>query len=217
MTGMRIGPNRANAKRFTENEIRTLLRDVRHRAKRGTTQDKTDHALVTFAWATGCRASEIASMSLDMKQPNHVDLPRGIIGIGDAKWGTEGMIPLDVRSARVIRRYVHEVRPNIRNASTLDRLFITKTGSPYDSNKLTKKLSMLLTRYGLPGKTAHSFRHHFCTDLLRRGAQLHEVKALMRHRDIRSTMVYSHSSVDDLRAAVSRRVGCAGQSRPGLA
>ena len=72
---------------------------------------------------------------------------------------------------------------------------------------MSKKLSMLLTRYGFPTKTAHSLRHHFCTDLFRRGAKLHEAKALMRHRDVRSTMIYSHVTVEDLRSAVNRRVG----------
>ncbi|MCK4658716.1 MAG: site-specific integrase [Phycisphaerae bacterium] len=108
---------------------------------------------------------------------------------------------------RVIRHYVREVRPKIRNAEVMHQLFLTKTGSPYTSNKMTKKMRMLLKRYGLDDKSAHSFRHFFCTDLLRRGVALHETKALMRHRDVRSTMVYSHATVDDLRAAVNRRVG----------
>ncbi len=207
MTSMRIRPNGATDKGFTENEMRTLLRDVRQRALRGTLLDKVDHALVTFVWATGCRASEIGSMSLDLKQPNHIDVHTGIVTIANAKWNSQGMTPLDPRSARVIRRYVLEVRPNIRNASTLDRVFVTKTGSPYNSNKMSKKLSMLLARYGLPTKTAHDFRHFYRTDLLRRGAQLHEAKALMRHKDVRSTMVYSRSTVEDLRAAVNRRIG----------
>jgi site-specific recombinase XerD len=192
---------------FTDGEIRALLRAVRQRALRGTLLDKVDYALVTFAWATGCRASEIASVSLDPKQPNRIDVQAGIVVITDAKWDSRGTIPLDARSVRAIRRYVREVRPLIRNASVLDRLFITKTGSPYTANMMSKKLSMLLTRYGFADKTAHSLRHHFCTDLLRRGAHLHEAKALMRHRDVRSTMVYSHATVDDLRAAVNRRVG----------
>ena len=93
------------------------------------------------------------------------------------------------------------------NADILDRLFITKTGSPYSPNKMSKKLSMLLGRFGFRGKTAHSFRHHFCTDLFKRGAHLHEAKALMRHRDVRSAMVYSHATTDDLRIVVNRRVG----------
>lgn len=192
---------------FTDAEIRGLLRAVRMRAARGGLQDKVDHALVVFTWATGCRSSEIASVSIDPAQPNHIDVESGVVVIHHAKWDSRGIIPLDSNSLRVIRRYLREVRPRVRNADRLDRLFITKTGSPYTPNVMTKKLSMLLTRYGFPTKTAHSFRHHFCTDLLRRGAHLHEAKTLMRHRDVRSTMVYAHPTVDDLRHAVNRRSG----------
>ncbi len=124
---------------FTDGEIRSLLRAVRQKALRGTLLDKVDHALVTFAWATGCRASEIASVSLDPKQPNHLDVLAGIVVIADAKWDSRGTVPLDARSIRVIRRYVREIRPSIRNAAVLDRVFITKTGSPYTPNKLSKK------------------------------------------------------------------------------
>ena len=192
---------------FTEAEVRRLLRDVRERARRGTLLDRIDHALITFTWAGGLRASEIASTSLDRSQPNNVDLETGTVVITQAKWNSRGIVPLDARSLRTLRWYVRDVRPQIRNADVLDRLFITKTGSPYSPNSMSKKLSMLLTRYGFKSKTAHSMRHHFCTDLFRRGAKLHEAKALMRHRDVRSTMVYSHVTVEDLRAAVNRRVG----------
>ena len=112
-----------------------------------------------------------------------------------------------------MRWYVREIRPLIRNAEILDRLFITKTGSPYTPNKMSKKISLLLTRYGFPSKTAHSMRHYFCSDLFRRGAKLHEVQAMMRHRDVRSTMVYSHVTIEDLRSAVNRRAGQATQER----
>ena len=192
---------------FTESEVRRLLRAVRERARRGTTLDRIDHALICFCWSTGCRASEIASVSIDRNQPNHVDLESGNVLIRKSKWDSHGVLPLDARSLRTMRWYVREIRPLIRNADVLDRFFITKTGSPYTPNTMSKKLSMLLTRYGFPTKTGHSLRHHFCTDLFRRGAKLHEAKALMRHRDVRSTMVYSHAQPDDLRAIVNRRIG----------
>ena len=198
---------RSDNRFFADGEMRDLLRRVREKARGGRLIDKIDYALVTFGWATGCRASEIASVSLSGTAANRIDLKSGLVTITDAKWDSKGTIPLDASSLRVIRRYVREVRPLIRNASVLHQLFITKTGSPYNPNKMSKKLAMLLRRYGLDEKSAHSFRHFFCTDLLRRGAQLHEVKALMRHRDVRSTMVYSHANVDDLRAAVNRRIG----------
>ena len=139
--------------------------------------DKIDYALVTFSWATGCRASEVASVSLDSRQPNRIDLHAGLVTITDAKCDSRGTVPLDAASLRVIRRYVREIRPRIRNADVMHQLFLTKTGSPYNSNKMTKKMRMLLRRYGLDDKSSHSFRHFFCTDLLRRGVALHEAKA----------------------------------------
>lgn len=197
---------RSTKRFFADGEMRDLLSQLRRRANGGRLLDKVDHALVTFAWATGCRASEIASVSLNRNQPNWIDLQSGLVTITDAKWDSTGTIPLDAASLRVIRRYIREVRPLVRNALVLHNLFITKTGSPYTPNKMTKKMRMLLQRYGLDSKSAHSFRHFYCTDLFRRGAQLHEAKALMRHRDVRSTMVYSHATVDDLRAVVNRRM-----------
>ena len=197
-----------SAKRFfTNGEMQGLLSQLRRKANGGRLIDQVDYALVVFAWATGCRASEIASISLNPTQPNWIDLKSGLVTITDAKWDSKGTIPLDAASLKMVRRYVREVRPRIRNAAVLHQLFLTKTGSPYNPNKMTKKLRMLLARYGLDGKSAHSFRHFFCTDLFKRGARLHEAKALMRHRDVRSTMVYSHATVDDLRAVVNRRIG----------
>ncbi len=198
---------RSDNRFFSDGEMAELLRQLRQRASGGRLIDKIDHALVTFAWATGCRASELSSISLSPTQANRIDLQSGLVVITDAKWDSKGTIPIDAASLRVIRRYVREVRPTIRNATVMHQLFLTKTGHPYTPNKMTKKLGMLLKRYGLAGKSAHSFRHFFCTDLLRRGVALHEARALMRHRDVRSTMVYSHSTIDDLRAAVNRRIG----------
>ena len=174
---------------FTDGEMQVLLRSLRKRARGGRLIDKIDYALVTHTWATGCRSSEIASVSLDPRQPNRIDLQAGLVTITDAKYDSRGTIPLDASSLRIIRHFVREVRPRIRNASVMHQLFLTKTGSPYNSNKMTKKMRMLLSRYGLDGKSAHSFRHYFCTDLLRRGVALHEAKALMRHRDVRSRTV----------------------------
>jgi site-specific recombinase XerD len=183
-----------------------LLSDLRRKAAAGRLTDKVDYCLVRFAWASGCRSSEIASLSQNPTQPNWIDLQTGLVTITDAKWDSKGTIPLDAASLRILRHYVREVRPLLRNASVMHQLFITKTGSPYSPNTMTKKLRLVLARYGLAGKSAHSFRHHYCTDLFRRGAALHEVKALLRHRDVRSTMAYSHASIDDLRAVVNRRL-----------
>ena len=192
---------------FTEQEMQTLLQAAKRRSARGSITDKADYALIHFAYATGCRVGEIASTSLDRNQPNHVNLKLASLTITEAKYGSRGIVPLDVDAVRILRWYVREVRPTLKNAVHLHHLFLSKTGRPYSANVLTQKFSLLLDRFGFEDKTCHSFRHYYVTDLLRRGVQPHVVQSLARHRDARTTLqIYAHPTADDLRNAVNRRV-----------
>jgi len=192
---------------FTEQEMQTLLQAAKRRSARGSITDKADYALIHFAYATGCRVGEIASTSLDRNQPNHVNLKLASLTLTEAKYGSRGIVPLDVDAVRILRWYVREVRPTLKNAVHLHHLFLSKTGRPYSANVLTQKFSLLLDRFGFEDKTCHSFRHYYVTDLLRRGVQPHVVQSLARHRDARTTLqIYAHPTADDLRNAVNRRV-----------
>ena len=193
---------------FSEQEMQELLRAAKRRAARGSVVDKADYALITFAYSSGCRVSEIATISLSHSEPNHIDMNSGLLTITQAKYDSIGLVPIDASSLRILKWYCREVRPQLKNAHHLHHFFLSKVGRHYSPNVLTQKYSLLLTRFGFPQFTAHDFRHFYVSDLLRKGVQPHVVQSLARHKDARTTLgVYAHANISDLRSAVNRRVG----------
>lgn len=196
------------SKCFTDQEMTALLRAAKRRSARGTIVDKADYAMLIFAYASGCRVSEIASTTLNRSDPNHFDVDGAVLRIGQAKYESVGVVPIDVDSLRILKWYIRDVRPQFRNAAHLPHLFLSKVGRPYRPNVLTQKFSLMLARLGYPGYTCHAFRHYFVTDLLKRSCHTHVVQKLARHKDARTTLqTYAHADEADMREAVNRRLG----------
>jgi site-specific recombinase XerD len=56
-------------------------------------------------------------------------------------------------------------------------------------------------QHGLKEWTLHSFRHAFCSELVRRGVGVETVRVMAGHADLKTTARYLHAAHEDLVSA----------------
>lgn len=148
-----------------------------------------DRALLQLLFSTGLRVSELCSLDRD------VDLERGEFSIR-GKGEKVRVVFVSPEAKNAVRDYLDK-RTDVSDAlfirlpkniapSKLSDLRLT----PRSVERMVKKYAISV---GITKKvTPHVIRHSFATDLLRNGADLRSVQALLGHANIATTQVYTH-------------------------
>lgn len=83
-------------------------------------------------------------------------------------------------------------------------VFTTKTGKQVRQQGTWTAFKLACRKVGIEDATLHTLRHTFASHLVMAGVDLATISKLLGHKDISTTMIYSHLSPDHLRQAVKR-------------
>lgn len=146
-----------------------------------------DKALIMTILSSGLRASEILNLKED-------DLYRRSLIVSRGKGGKPRVTFIDPLTEKSIREYHHK-----READSVF-VFTNSFGKPLSRQYLSRMISETALRAGIKKRvSAHTLRHSFATNMLRKGARIEDVQPLMGHSNISTTRLYMHFTNEYLR------------------
>lgn len=153
-----------------------------------------DRLIVELLYASGIRVGELCGLDVD-----DVDTGRRIlrvIGKGDK----ERSVPYGDPAARALDDWLRRGRPKLATDESGPALLLGARGRRLDQRMARSVVSSAVEAAGGPAMGPHGLRHSAATHLLEGGADLRVVQELLGHSSLATTQIYTHVSVERLRA-----------------
>ncbi|MGK5444690.1 tyrosine recombinase XerC [Micromonospora sp. URMC 105] len=154
-----------------------------------------DRVLLELLYGTGVRVSE--ACGLDVADIDHGRRVVRVLGKG----GRERSVPYGVPAQRAIDDWLRSGRPAVAVPGSGDALLLGTRGGRLNPTTARRIVAGYAESLGLPRVSPHGLRHSAATHLLEGGADLRAVQELLGHSSLGSTQIYTHVSVERLRAA----------------
>ena len=161
----------------------------------GEPQELRDQAMLELLYATGVRVSELCALDVD-----DVDRDRHVIRVL-GKGRKERSVPFGLPALRALDRWCVHGRPLWIRAGSGAAVFLGCGAGPIDAGTVRRVVHARLREVeGAPDMGPHGLRHTAATHLLEGGADLRSVQELLGHASLHTTQIYTHVSIERLRA-----------------
>jgi site-specific recombinase XerD len=164
-------------------------------------------ALFMAVYACGLRVSEVVALRAE-----DIDSKRMVLRVCQGKGRKDRYVMLSPKLLETLRDYYKTFRP------TATLFYGKDKGRPLDRGTVLRACHLVARRAGLTKRvTVHTLRHSFATHLLEAGVDLRTIQALLGHRSLRTTALYTFVSTERVAATPSPLdlLSTAATGRPG--
>ncbi|MBT3303202.1 MAG: tyrosine-type recombinase/integrase [Bacteroidetes bacterium] len=138
-------------------------------------------ALLMVIYSAGLRISEALNLKV-----SDILSDRKQLFVKGGKGKVDRFTILSDKVLLLLTRYIEEYKPT-------DYLFEGQFGGKYSASSARNVLDKAIEKAGVTKKgSLHSLRHSFATHLLESGVDVRYVQALLGHRSIKTTEIYTH-------------------------
>lgn len=165
---------------FSDEEIERI------RSAASTPRDK---AIVAFLASTGCRVGELVGVLT-----RNVDMAEREVKVY-GKGGKERIVFFDAKCKLAIERYL------ATRADQDPHLFVNYFGKPLKTGVVEKAIRNIGENANVENCHPHRFRRTVATRAIEHGMPIEQVKELLGHSQIQTTMIYASVSRESVKAA----------------
>lgn len=147
-----------------------------------------DYAIMLLAFDTGLRSVDIRRLCLQ-----DIDWKKGMLYLAQSKTGVPLILPLSGQVMNAIADYILTGRPECRH----NEIFLTVKGPARPMNKRHGAFSSLCDKYfnaanvdKIPGRSFHSIRRSFATELSEGGVPIEIISQMLGHKSIEEDKPY---------------------------
>ena len=174
--------NLPNLKREKKLPIILSKNEIEHMIK--VTKNINHRLIILIGYSAGLRLSEIINLKWQ-----DIDFEREIIHIKKAKGKKDRIVMLSKRVQQELNMF----------EQTTPYIFISNRGKKYTERSVQAIIKTAANKAKIrKNVTPHTLRHSFATHLLEAGTDLRNIKNLLGHADISTTLIYTKVSNRDI-------------------
>jgi integrase/recombinase XerC len=154
-----------------------------------------DALVLELLYASGIRVSELVGLDVD-----DVDRGRRLLRVL-GKGRKERSVPFGVPAERALDAWLTRGRPALAIPDSGPALLLGARGRRLDPREVRRAVHAAVAgTEGAPDIGPHGLRHSAATHVLEGGADLRSVQELLGHASLATTQIYTHVTVERLRA-----------------